>query len=270
MIWRSMPLYLAASSWDDTVWTDALLVRMVSCTLWRRLTTITTMIIYRQIVDGCTGAVSWWFLIIAFDDHLYLDLKLDESLWVSRIRCLFSSDPASTTITHSHARDDIRLVWDPTIFKKQQDEEGSSCNGTSSDLHPMFSEISRRETESLWVVSEQVKSSIANFWTSLPLQTVSNIVDKKDQIRDPIYTPTIDYTALPTSLLVDTSALPSYFAFSTSTSSSFALYTSLPMIAIIGPPVAMLLPQLNWRERILGMVKRGLAWLECKWCLVED
>lgn len=84
---------------------------------------------------------------------------------------------------------------------------------------------------------------------SLPSQTLANIVDKKDQVKDQIYTLTIDYTsALPTSLLIDTSAQPSYFALSTipsSTSSSFALYTNLPMIAVIGLPVAMLLPQLN-------------------------
>ena len=76
---------------------------------------------------------------------------------------------------------------------------------------------------------------------SLPSQAV---VDKKDQVKDPIYTLTINYTTLLTSLLVDTSVLPSYSAFNTipsSTSFSFALYTNLPIIAVIGPLVAMLL-----------------------------
>ncbi|PVH67300.1 hypothetical protein DL98DRAFT_662687 [Cadophora sp. DSE1049] len=122
----------------------------------------------------------------------------------------------------------MRIVWNATVF--QQDEEPTR-DGTCTDLHSMFTKICGDRAES-FLPSQKIASTVA-----------------KGQVENPGYTLTIEYTsALPSSLLIDTRLPPSSFALSnipTSTSSSFALHTSLPMIAAIVPPAVMVLPQLN-------------------------
>ncbi|KAK0113115.1 hypothetical protein ONS95_014819 [Cadophora gregata] len=122
----------------------------------------------------------------------------------------------------------MRIVWNATVF--QQDEEPTR-NGTRSDIGSVLAEISGERAE-----------------TFLPSQKIASTV-AKGQVEDSGFTLTIEYTsALPSSLLIDTRLPPSGFGLSnvpSSTSSSFALPTSLPMIAVIVLPAAMVLPQLD-------------------------
>lgn len=171
---------------------------------------------------------------------------------VSRIRCL----PNATTLIllqKAQLRATRETVCDlsgiPQYFRNNKMKKGPLAMALAVIfILCSLKLVGKEQNHCEWYQNRQcLQMLISGF--SPPSQTVANIVEKKDQVKDSIYTLTIDYTSsLPTSLLVDTSALPSYFAFSTipsSTSSSFALYTNLPMIAIIGPPVAVLLPQLN-------------------------
>jgi hypothetical protein len=89
----------------------------------------------------------------------------------------------------------------------------------------------------------------ADISTSLPSQTVSQAFSQPvthTLVKDSIYTLTVEIPSiLPSSLFIDTSALPSSFEFTSSSSSSYATRTYLPVLAIIAAPAVMLLPQIN-------------------------
>ena len=67
--------------------------------------------------------------------------------------------------------------------------------------------------------------------------------------KDSIYTLTVAIPSLlASSLVVDTSELPSSFAAAvrpSSSSSSYGTRTALPILAIVAPPMVMFLPQMN-------------------------
>ncbi|CZT53518.1 uncharacterized protein RSE6_15138 [Rhynchosporium secalis] len=125
----------------------------------------------------------------------------------------------------------MRIAWNATVLPQDEEPIHDSTCTDLHDLHSMFAQVCENRAESF-----------------LPAQKIASTV-AKGQVEDPGYTLTIEYTsALPSSLLIDTRLPPSGSTLSkipTSTSSSFALFTSLPMVAAIIPPVAMLLPQLN-------------------------
>jgi hypothetical protein len=89
--------------------------------------------------------------------------------------------------------------------------------------------------------SHQLTCQCASFsW-----QTVTNTLEKKDSV----YTLTVDISSiLPSSLVIDSSLRPASFQVNTtpsSSSSSQAMGTALPILAAIAAPVAMILPRIN-------------------------
>ena len=80
-------------------------------------------------------------------------------------------------------------------------------------------------------------------------QAITRPITHTIEKKDPIYTMTIDIpSTLPSSLVIDTSELPSSFASiirPSSSSSSYATRTTTPMFVVIVAPVAMLLPRIN-------------------------
>ncbi|CZT07010.1 uncharacterized protein RAG0_12596 [Rhynchosporium agropyri] len=125
----------------------------------------------------------------------------------------------------------MRIVWNAKVLQEDEKPIYDSTCIDLHDLHSMFAQVCENRAESF-----------------LPSQKIASTVTK-EQVEDPGYTLTIEYTsALPLSLFIDTTLPPSGSTLSkipTSTSSSFARFTSLPMIAAIVPPAAMMLPQLN-------------------------
>jgi len=90
----------------------------------------------------------------------------------------------------------------------------------------------------------------ADIWTSLPSETVpqtfSQPVTHTFAKKAWVYTMTVESpTILPSSLVIDTSQLPSSFAFAPSSNSNYATRAYLSVLVIIAAPAAMLLPQIN-------------------------
>jgi hypothetical protein len=91
--------------------------------------------------------------------------------------------------------------------------------------------------------SHQLTCQCASFSS----QTVTNTLEKKDSV----YTLTVDISSiLPSSLVIDSSLRPASFQInatpsSSSSSSSQAMGTALPILAAVAVPVAMILPRIN-------------------------